>query len=216
MLSPVREFAAGLLDLVYPPQCLTCGALDGAFCNGCRLGIVRVEEGAPVPAGIADARCAGFHEGPLRKAVLRLKFERKTALAAPLGGLMALEMDDVMGVWQPDALVPVPIHWTRRWDRGFNQSELLAREVSRSTRLPVQDVLRRTRATHPQVGLAGAQRRRNLRGAFAVDPRASLQGAWIVLVDDVRTTGATLGECAAALRGAGAAEVFALTVSFEA
>jgi ComF family protein len=117
--------------------------------------------------------------------------------------------------WRPDALVPVPIHALRRLERGFNQSELLAGELGRLAGLPVVRALRRTRYTPPQVGRSRAERQTNLLGAFAGDPRRPVRGARVVLIDDVRTTGGTLSECAGVLRAGGASQVFALTVTYE-
>lgn len=210
-----REIVAGLVDLLYPPRCLLCGALATPFCPTCRVGISPVPAGAPVPAGIAGVRTVGYHEGPLREAVLRLKFHRKVALAAPLGELAAAELRPVLTRWRPAALVPVPIHRFRQWERGYNQAELIAEEVGRRCGLPVVPALRRIRATPPQVGRSHGERAVNLRGAFAVTQSKRVQGARLLLVDDVRTTGATLAECAETLRAAGAAQLYALTVTYE-
>jgi predicted amidophosphoribosyltransferase len=108
------------------------------------------------------------------------------------------------------------LHPRRLAERGFNQSLLLARELLAQSSLLARlapTLLRRTRHTRPQVELSGPERAANVRGAFAVAPGARLQGLSVLLIDDVRTTGATLFECAAALRGAGAARVLALTVA---
>lgn len=214
-MIPLQEIGAGLMDLLFPPRCLTCGALAEPFCPECRARIRPLAPGMLLPTGVTDTRSVGYHEAVLREAVLQLKFSRKTALAGPLGELLADELEEVASTWQAHALVPVPIHWTRRWERGFNQSELLAGVVAHRCGLPVRSALRRTRATPPQVGLTGAQRATNLRSAFAVDSRHLLPGGRFILVDDVTTTGATLAECASVLRGAGAAEVFALTVTYD-
>jgi ComF family protein len=215
ILEALCETAGAAADLLFPPRCLTCGALAQAFCAGCRSRVRPLEEDAPVPEETADARSAGYHEGELRRAVLLLKFSRKTALARPLGELLAAELEGVLDAWQPDALVPVPIHWTRRLERGFNQSELIAEAAARRTGVPALPALRRTRRTPPQVGQSRDRRAHNIRGAFAVEPRRDVAGKRLVLVDDVRTTGSTLAECARVLREADAAEVFALTVTFE-
>ena len=114
-----------------------------------------------------------------------------------------------------DFLVPVPLHVWRRVRRGFNQSDDLAQQLD----VPVMELLMRARATAPQTGLTAAARRRNVRDAFRLSPflprgaRRRLDGRIVVLVDDVRTTGATLDACASVLKGAGAGEVRALTVA---
>ena len=216
MLTFAREAGAGLLDLLFPPCCLTCGALAEPFCGACREAVQPVPTTVPLAAGVAAARSVGYHEGALRKAILRLKFGRKVALAEPLGELMALELALVAGEWRPDALAAVPIHWSRRLERGFNQAELLARAVGKQARLPVLPALRRLRATPHQVGQTAEQRASNLHDAFALDGGHPVSGRRIVLVDDVRTTGATLAGCASVLRAAGASEVYALTVTYDA
>jgi ComF family protein len=214
MLEVLRAAGAGCVDLLFPPRCLTCGALADPFCDGCRAGIRPVDPATGVPPGVTAARCVGYHEDALRKAVLLLKFQRKTALSAPLGELLAAELEPILASWQPDRLIPVPIHWTRRLERGFNQSELLAGEVARRCGLRVERSLKRIRRTPPQVGLGQFERATNLLGAFAVHTLGRpIAGSRVVLVDDVLTTGATLAECAAVLRTARVAEVYAITVS---
>jgi len=108
-----------------------------------------------------------------------------------------------------DMVVPVPLHWRRRRQRGFNQAEALARALG----LPWRNALRRTRRTPSQTDLPAAQRHANVRNAFALRRRASVSGRSILLTDDVATTGATLEACATVLRAAGAREVRALTVA---
>jgi ComF family protein len=114
----------------------------------------------------------------------------------------------------PVVLVPVPLHPRRRLERGFNQSELLARELARRTGLEVAaKALVRRKDTAPQAGLSAAERRRNVAGAFAVRQRARVAGRTAVLLDDVWTTGATALACARILREAGATEVRLLSVA---
>ena len=163
-----------------------------------------------VDAGIA----AGEYEGALRAIMHAFKYEGRRSLAAPL----AARMRDAGASLLSDAhcSVPVPLHPWRRIRRGFNQSSDLARALG----LPVVHALRRHRATVPQAGLTAAGRQRNVRDAFrpsGVLTRRSreawLRGRVIVLVDDVRTTGATLEACARVLKAAGAKEVRALTAA---
>lgn len=205
-----------MLDVVYPPRCLVCNAYAEPFCAGCRSEIAPVEQEPPPPAGLVEAACVGYHEEALRSAILNLKFGRETALVRPLSDLLALELERRRADWRPDALTPVPMHWTRKWERGLDHTELLARSAGHTANVPVLNALRRARKVPPQVGLEAEERKRNLKGVFAMEDRASVRGLRLVVLDDVRTTGSTLSECAATLRAAGAAAVYGLTISFEA
>jgi ComF family protein len=162
-------------------------------------------------------RSAGYYKEPLREAVLALKYRRKTRLAAPLAELMVERLNELRreaDLPAPDCLVPVPLHWRRRWRRGFNQSLLLCQEMARLLdRPPVEEVLVRTRATRPQAGLKRSARFKNLHGAFALRRGACVEGRNVVLVDDVMTTGATLSECAKMLKKAKCATVLCLTAA---
>jgi predicted amidophosphoribosyltransferase len=173
----------------------------------------------------------GSYEGTLRKLIHIFKFEKVHTLATPLGNLLARVLPREQRF---DAIVPMPLHWRRRWERGFNQSELLAKEIARRWNVPVVDVVRRVKASPPQAGLTNAKRRANVSGAFATarpwhhpwrrvvrfaarnrallkTPR--LDGQRVLLVDDVLTTGATAAACARALKHAGALHVTLLTVA---
>jgi ComF family protein len=127
-----------------------------------------------------------------------------------LGALLAQALPRELGF---DAVVPMPLHWRRRWQRGFNQSELLAREIARKWGVPVSALVRRKRATAPQAGLTSAQRRKNVEGAFQVGKGTRLKGMRLLLIDDVLTTGATASACARALKRAGAAQVTFLALA---
>jgi ComF family protein len=131
-------------------------------------------------------------------------------LAKPLARFLekALPVDDGY-----DAVVPVPLHWRKKWRRGFNQAELLALQISRHRRIPLMNALQRKRPTEIQAGLAMAGRRRNVAGAFLMKPGSDLAGKRILLIDDVMTTGATASACAAALKRGGAKSVSLLTLA---
>ena len=128
----------------------------------------------------------------------------------PLGQLLAAALPREEHF---DGVVPVPLHWRRRWQRGFNQSELLARGIGKQCGLPVLTALRRTRYTAAQAGLSNTGRRRNVATAFAVRRGQALAGKRLLLIDDVLTTGSTAAACARVLRRAGAASVVLLTVA---
>ncbi len=169
-------------------------------CSLCRLGL----------NGFDAAYTFGSYEGALRELIHLLKYGRIATLAAPLGRLL---IEALPRRERFDAIAPVPLHWWRRWRRGFNQSELLAREIGRATGLPVRHPLRRRRATLAQTGLTNARRRTNVAGAFQVPGRERVRGLRILLIDDVLTTGATASACAGALKRAGASYVSVLTVA---
>jgi ComF family protein len=133
----------------------------------------------------------------------------------PLAGPLAHLLDRVIPPeTQFDAVVPVPLHWRKQWDRGFNQADLLARHVARRRHIPVLHALRRKRSTATQAGLAVAGRRRNVAGAFeARRSQKGITGARILLIDDVMTTGATANACAVVLKRSGAKSVSLLTLA---
>jgi len=154
------------------------------------------------------------HDGAVRAAVHALKYRGVSAVAS----LMARPMAELLVKWSPgvEAIVPVPLFGMRRRIRGYNQSEVLARDIGRLTGLPVfTNVLVRSRATPPQVRQRDEESRRsNLEGAFEAGRRRA-EGRSLLIVDDVMTTGATLDACARVLMGAGSSTVFALTFSRE-
>jgi ComF family protein len=156
----------------------------------------------------------GIYEGALREIVHAFKYDGRRSLASPLGALMRDAGGELVD--GASCVVPVPLHPWRRLHRGFNQAADLAATLP----LPVVHALWRQHATSSQTGLTALARRRNVRGAFRLSPlltrrviQSMLVDRAIVLVDDVRTTGATLDACAHVLKDAGAAEVRALTVA---
>ena len=167
------------------------------------------------------ARAIGSYEGALRDIIHRLKYGRRQSIAPQLGRLMRHHGADLLA--GADIAVPVPLHWSRRYWRGFNQAELLAAQLG----LPVAHLLRRVRRTRPQVDLPARERQANVEGAFALRRREAWNGpAWlrrlvatplagltVVLVDDVSTTGATLEACARVVKHAGAKEVRVITAA---
>ncbi len=201
---------AALLDLLYPPVCGLCGQTDRpAICPECREDFP--EELTEVRLFAPDDPLRASHslfpyEGRAAQAVQRLKYERATSLAPAMSEMLA-DAAVKKGLTGFDLLVPVPIHWSRRSMRGFNQSELLAKRFSE----PVysEGALKRIRRTRPQVELTALERRRSMADAFRADP--AVRGKQVLLLDDVITTGGTAQACARALAAAGAARVEILT-----
>jgi ComF family protein len=151
---------------------------------------------------------------PLRRVVQKFKYGRKVSLGKPLGRLLAEGCSEFLSDCEVDLLLPVPLHPKRlRW-RGFNQSVLLAQQVSRACRIPVDPfILARPKETAPQTELSEEERRKNVRGAFAVGAKEAVRGKNLLLVDDVYTSGATVNECSRVLIQSGAKEVFVLTLA---
>jgi ComF family protein len=159
------------------------------------------------------AEAGGDYVGSLRNIVHAFKYDGRRSLAASLGIVMRQNARGVLD--DADSVVPVPLHPWRRMRRGFNQASDLAATLG----LPVRRLLWRTRATVPQADLTAADRRRNVASAFRLSPllssraRMELRGQIVVLVDDVRTTGATLHACAEVLDRAGVQQVRAITAA---
>lgn len=169
-------------------------------CALCRLGL----------SGFDAVYSYGDYDGALRKLIHLFKYGGVRPLAAHFGKLLALALPRQERF---DLVVPMPLHWRRRWQRGYNQSALLAREIARRSNAPVRGVVRRRRYTPPQAGLTNAKRRDNVAGAFAMKRGARLDGMSVLLVDDVLTTGASAATCARVLKRAGARRVTVLTLA---
>jgi competence protein ComFC len=228
-LSTVGKLA---LDLLYPPKCAICGTGGVFLCGDC-------EDSMPPANGPRCDRCwspltksgvcseAAYHaatldrlrsvfryEADARHLVHKLKYGGQSSLAPDLARLMADAMQR-HGL-EPDALVPVPLTSQRRRIRGYNQAGLIAREISKFTNVPVREALQRKGHSNTQASSQSAeQRRQNVSGVFSLVKGADVAGASLLLIDDVATTGATLGACAAILKAADAAEVAALTLARE-
>ncbi len=231
---------AALLDFVFPPICLACereerpGPLRLGLCLPCRgrlkllrgprcAGCGRPLRAAGLPAGYLCGDCrrrppaydrlraVWSYEPPLEQVIHALKFGRLDFL----GGHLAEEIWHRLGgdLRHVEAIVPVPLHWRRQMVRGYNQAERIARPLARRLCRPLVPALRRIRPTAPQARLERSRRQANLRRAFRARRAARIRDRPVLLVDDVATTGATLGHAAAALRRCGAASVLALTVA---
>jgi ComF family protein len=222
-----------MLDLVFRPQCAACGVPAETLCEACactllELGTACEKCAEPIGGGTRCARCsiaplpidrivsAWRFGGQLAIAIRRLKFTGKTHVAravAPLWSPLVAAAAAGSGANGDDALVvPVPLHWRRRFIRGFDQAWHLALHACADAGLaPPVSALRRIRAGAPQSTLDQARRKSNLRDAFAV--RLPVAGRTIVLVDDVVTTGATIASASRSLFAAGAIRVVGVALA---
>jgi ComF family protein len=213
-----------LLDLALPATCAGCGREGDPICPACVPSVAtRVQLPPGTPLGLAEGPpepllqlewCSPF-AGTARRALHALKYAGERRLAVPLGAAVAAR-------WRRagaggDILVPVPVHETRRRERGYDQAALITAAAAERLGLPWRAAVVRTRATTAQYRLDRRHRATNVADAFAVDPNAAalVEGRWVVLVDDIVTTGATLCACATALLAAGASAVSAVTVARE-
>jgi ComF family protein len=218
------------LDLVFPPRCVSCNSFDALICDRCRAEMVPADGPRcqtcwmPIDPKADCRRCwarrprlravrsAFVYENAARDAVLALKFRGLSSVAP----LLAQSMAEVLSDWRPpvESIVPVPLSGRRRRIRGYNQSELLAGEVSRLSGITLnRRALIRRRDTTAQARTSGDERWQNVADAFR--PAKGMPTGSVLLVDDVITTGATLEACARVLVSAGAAAVFALTFARE-
>jgi ComF family protein len=233
----VHKLALAALDLVFPALCPVCDATlaerrRDPLCGGCwdalrRLGPPAcVRCGLPLTAAAVEvcgacaldppawdwARAAAEYEGVARDALHALKFRGRRAVAGPLAALLLEQWQPMLAAADIDALVPVPLARARERERGFNQAALVAERLAGTLGVPLRPRwLVRCRSTQPQSDLGAAERRANVRGAFAAD--TAVAGRHVVIVDDVLTTGATAAECARILRLAGVRRVGVLAVA---
>lgn len=223
-MTLLRRPIGRLLDLALPAACPGCGVEGEPLCSRCALRIsTRLELPAGTPLGLADGpphpllqlEWCGPFAGTARRAIHALKYDGERRLAAPLG-------DAVAARWQRsgaggDLLVPVPVHDARRRERGFDQAVLITEAAASRMGMAWGPALIRHRATAPQFRLDRRHRASNMADAFSIapGPAGRVSGRWIVLVDDIFTTGATLCAAARTLLDAGAVAVSAVTVARE-
>ena len=220
-----------LKELLLPRLCPVCGKLlmesEDVMCAFCAIGLPRYRvmniTDNPLLRMIWDKADVGRattllsynHYSPYHKLIIDLKFHGKSDLAVRLGKWAALEAQR-QGFWEGvDALVPVPLTWRRHLRRGYNQAERLAQGMAEVTGLPVVKLLKRTENRTPQSQLKGEARKKNAEGIYRASIPEKWRGKRLVLVDDVMTTGATLGSCAQAIREADAqVEICIFPLSF--
>lgn len=217
------------LDLLFPKRCVSCGKFGGYICKDCFSKIEFVDKpvcplcqrqavggkthpGCLRPWGLDGLVVVCRYRGPVKRAIAKVKYKWIYDMEEVFVKLLG---DNLWKFNLPAGLtmVPVPLHQKRRRWRGFNQAEILAVSLAKRFGVPFADNMRRIIETATQVGLKREDRRKNVRGAFALKSNGSVQGKNILLVDDVYTSGATMAQCAKVLKRAGAREVWGLAVA---
>jgi ComF family protein len=240
--SWLRDLGETLGALVFPWSCALCGVegVTGPLCDICRLDLLEKSIAASKsvcprcalqigPFGDLRGGCAscrdrslgfdasfamGPYEGALRELCLLLKHEYNAWLAPRLSDLLLEARRDAFSILPSDTVVvPVPLHWWRYWQRGYNQAEALAEGVAKRLKFPIRRVLKRVVRTRRLADLSRTTRSEVMREAFHARARSKLNGRTVLLVDDVLTTGATCGAAARALKKAGAARVVVAVVA---
>lgn len=226
------------LDLLFPPQCCGCGATGMILCASCADGLMRIPPQCFVchawvpstdttPPGRTCSLCRphsavyaflspfSYQYSAMRELVHSLKYRRNREAARLFGDMLASHLAALHVIFPKDAmLIPVPLHKARQRERGFNQSFLIARALGQKLDIEVRrDVLIKTKQTVPQMELLREERLRNLHNTFFVQNPLPVQGKTVILIDDVKTTGATLEECARMLKKSGAKQIWAVTVA---
>ncbi|GAP14995.1 predicted amidophosphoribosyltransferase [Longilinea arvoryzae] len=217
------------VDWVYPPYCGGCNQFGERWCDNCQASIETLPAeicpvcGNPNPGGRLCGRClseppaftqlrsAVVFNGPIRKAIHRLKYDRDIGL----GEALAKQIIDLVAIldWPLDCVTSVPLSNAHLTERGYNQSNLLARPLALVRQIPfLPQALKRTRETRTQVGLSAKERDINVRDAFWANANL-IRNKTVVVIDDVTTTGSTLRACASALHAAGALSVYGLTLA---
>jgi ComF family protein len=232
VLPQITSLNRVALDLLFPRWCIGCGREGDYICDACRRDLsVLIPPVCPacgrpqsrgsvcrecreMPMLIDGIRSPFVFDGVIRRAIHELKYRNLRGLAPLMAGLLYDYL--VENPLPADVLVPVPIHRKRQRDRGYNQSALLAKELSRRSRLPmIVNGLVRHRYAVPQAQSAGLnERQKNVAGAFTC-PYERFQGKRVLLIDDVATSGATLNACAETLKATGAAQVWGLVMARE-
>ena len=237
----LKELLNEVGDIIFPPQCIACTEIisqlsERVFCPSCLSKISFVTGSicpicglpfldSPAESHIcgdclqslpcyAKARAVASFESIIMDAIHKFKYGRNISAGGALGSFMAGFSFPDFDFSEYSLLIPVPLHIKRLRERGFNQSLLLAEEMGKKHKLPVNfSLLKRCNFTLTQTGLNKAEREKNIKGAFTVTDKNKIAGKCIILVDDVFTTGSTINECARVLMKAGAQKVAALTLS---
>ena len=241
LVSAIRDIFLGFLDVLYPRHCFACDKSlheeeNTYICERCLDIIIKTEAkrcskcGLKLGSGITSSSkgCPGCKNDnlkfekcffvsdntePVRTLIYQFKYKKHMCLAAPLGTLLTNLLHQKT-ICEIDFVVPVPLHWKKKQERGFNQSELMAKKICKKFSIPISiNNLHRVKNTLSQTQLSRLQRQKNVKGAFEVKIPEKFFQKNVLLVDDVLTTGMTASECAKSLKNAGTNKVFLIALA---
>ncbi len=213
----MNTIAAWLCDLLYPPKCMLCGRLlrdsEAVLCGRCGHELPEWDNAPRRVPGYERCAAAFVYEEPIRGSILRFKFHGMQTYAVQFARWMAVRVRGELRT-SFDFVTWTPCSRRRRWSRGFDQAELLAKALARELDLEARPTLEKFRHRPPQSKTkTAAKRRANVQGAYRLLPGADVRGRTVLVVDDILTTGATLGECGRILRQAGAKALYAAVIA---
>lgn len=227
-VTPLRLHKMGILDLLFPPRCVSCGKVGKYICKKCfsKIDFIR-HQICPIclkPSidGVSHYKCGtkytidgmfalAHYQGPIRDAIHLIKYRSVYNLSRSLVDLLSDHLYLPCGL---DLLTAVPLHHKRERERGFNQSYILAKHLGKKLNIPLSsNILTRIKNNKPQVKLKGEERRENVRGIFKVSDREEIVGKRVGLIDDVATTCSTLRECASNLKRSGVRLVWGIVLA---
>ncbi|MGR3293732.1 MAG: ComF family protein [Candidatus Scalindua sp.] len=241
IVTGIRDICLGFLDILYPRLCFACDkslheekntyicescleiieATDARRCSKCGLklgaGITSSSKGCPecnnTNLRFEKSFFVSDNTEPVRTLIHQFKYKKHICLATPLGSLL-INLLRKTNICEIDCVVPVPLHWRKKRERGFNQSELMAKKICKKLSIPIStNNLHRIKNTLSQTQLSRLQRQRNVKGAFMVKNPEKFYQKNILLVDDVFTTGMTASECAKSLKNAGTNKIFLIALA---
>jgi ComF family protein len=232
---------SGLADILFPPRCITCEVSpeegeQAPFCSECLAKVRFIRPPLCTCCGLqftgtggvnrlcgnciskkpffSTARALGIYDTILLETIHLFKYSGKILIGELMGTVMAEYRYDSLSIPEFSLIIPVPLHPKKLRDRGFNQSLVLGKQISKKFSIPLDfGVLKRRIDTKPQVNLGKSERVKNVKGAFMVKEKERIEGEKVLLVDDVYTTGSTVNECARMLREAKASDVAVLTLA---
>lgn len=207
-----------ILELVYPPTCAFCGKLSKDYiCKKCELKIkkYRIKDSySSKNMYFQEIHSIFKYEEDIRDILIKYKFQNKAYIYKTFSKII-LKDEKICGFLKKyDIIIPVPVHKKRKNERGYNQTELISKEISKNLNIKMEkNVLMKNINTKMQSSLSKKERKDNIKGAFKVQNLQRIENKNILIIDDIYTTGSTINECGKVLKSAGAKNIGALTIA---